>query len=596
MTGLAPDLFDTDFDRLRRGGRALIPQFAPDWTDHNIHDPGIMLIELLAWVAEAQIYSLARQRTDERRAYAALFGVDEARATSATGVLWPFAVDVPAAGQLVAAGTVATPRQANPPPFVVAQSVRLTGAVLTRLETIARDRGIVDHEAAWRRGEADFLPLGADGAGRLRLTTCGTLVPADGGEVPLSIGVQVREDRSVPAGAAPALRMWLAQGDREVPLAIVDGTAGLTRSGAILVRLPAGPIENAVLLLSGPGGPLPDSPRIADVVLGVLPVVQRSLLVAHAPALDEPVPDRLLPFHGDPDDAVLTDPVVTVDGEKWRRVDAQGAAGPDDRVYLFDAATRSIRFGNGVNGKIARGAVNARLEVTRGEGGNVTAGLEWQVAGSGLWRNRTTTNGGGDALDLAGMQHLARDRMRSDHALVTAGDLITAALAFDDLEVARAEVTALSDGGLRMIVVRSRDVGAAPNERAAWLAELARRLRPRLLLGQRLEVWAPTYAALTIRASVQALPGADLPAIERTGRDTLLSLLDPVPRAGRGGWPLGMAVSEADLRARLRAIENVAHVLDCRTDGQERLGATGLPILTHDTLHLSIRRAGEGRG
>ncbi|MFO1207181.1 MAG: hypothetical protein U1E63_15905 [Burkholderiales bacterium] len=56
-------------------GRARPPGLAPDWTDHNAHDPGITLVELLAWVTEAQLYSLGRMRRDERAAYAALFGL-----------------------------------------------------------------------------------------------------------------------------------------------------------------------------------------------------------------------------------------------------------------------------------------------------------------------------------------------------------------------------------------------------------------------------------------------------------------------------------------------------------------------------------------
>ena len=51
------------FDQLVELGRSQIPTLAADWTDHNIHDPGIMLMELLAWVTEAQIYSVSRSRT-----------------------------------------------------------------------------------------------------------------------------------------------------------------------------------------------------------------------------------------------------------------------------------------------------------------------------------------------------------------------------------------------------------------------------------------------------------------------------------------------------------------------------------------------------
>ena len=79
MKRLAPDLFDRRFSDLVEMGRARLPGLAPDWTDYNAHDPGITLMELLAWVTEAQLYSLGRMRRDERAAYAALFGLARGR-------------------------------------------------------------------------------------------------------------------------------------------------------------------------------------------------------------------------------------------------------------------------------------------------------------------------------------------------------------------------------------------------------------------------------------------------------------------------------------------------------------------------------------
>ncbi len=55
-----PNLDDRTFSDLVEELRALIPRYAPDWTDHNVSDPGIMLIELFAWLAEALIYRLNR--------------------------------------------------------------------------------------------------------------------------------------------------------------------------------------------------------------------------------------------------------------------------------------------------------------------------------------------------------------------------------------------------------------------------------------------------------------------------------------------------------------------------------------------------------
>lgn len=55
-------------------GRALIPRYAPAWTDHNVHDPGIMLIELFAWLIEQEIYRANRIPLRHRRKFLDLIG------------------------------------------------------------------------------------------------------------------------------------------------------------------------------------------------------------------------------------------------------------------------------------------------------------------------------------------------------------------------------------------------------------------------------------------------------------------------------------------------------------------------------------------
>lgn len=53
-----PNLDDRRFDDLVEEARALIPHVYPQWTDHNPSDPGIILIELLAWLTETVLYRL----------------------------------------------------------------------------------------------------------------------------------------------------------------------------------------------------------------------------------------------------------------------------------------------------------------------------------------------------------------------------------------------------------------------------------------------------------------------------------------------------------------------------------------------------------
>ena len=51
-----PDLDDLTFAELTDQARALIPGLYPDWTDHNPSDPGIALVELLAWFTEMLLF------------------------------------------------------------------------------------------------------------------------------------------------------------------------------------------------------------------------------------------------------------------------------------------------------------------------------------------------------------------------------------------------------------------------------------------------------------------------------------------------------------------------------------------------------------
>ncbi len=53
-------LDDRRFTDLVQELRALIPRHAPEWTDHNLSDPGITLIELFAWLTESLLYRLNR--------------------------------------------------------------------------------------------------------------------------------------------------------------------------------------------------------------------------------------------------------------------------------------------------------------------------------------------------------------------------------------------------------------------------------------------------------------------------------------------------------------------------------------------------------
>ena len=70
-----PDLDDRRWLDLVDEARALIPVYAPEWTDHNAHDPGITLVELLAYLTDGTLYRVNQISDRHRLLMLALAGV-----------------------------------------------------------------------------------------------------------------------------------------------------------------------------------------------------------------------------------------------------------------------------------------------------------------------------------------------------------------------------------------------------------------------------------------------------------------------------------------------------------------------------------------
>lgn len=69
-----PNLDTRRWSDLVEEGQALIPVHAPAWTDHNTHDPGVTLMELLAWLVEQDIFRVNQIPRRHLRKFLALAG------------------------------------------------------------------------------------------------------------------------------------------------------------------------------------------------------------------------------------------------------------------------------------------------------------------------------------------------------------------------------------------------------------------------------------------------------------------------------------------------------------------------------------------
>src|SRR5512145_945648 len=64
-----------EFQDIVDEARRLIPRYCPEWTDHNVSDPGITLIELFAWMTEMILYQLNRMPDELHERFLDLIGV-----------------------------------------------------------------------------------------------------------------------------------------------------------------------------------------------------------------------------------------------------------------------------------------------------------------------------------------------------------------------------------------------------------------------------------------------------------------------------------------------------------------------------------------
>ena len=58
MTLPVPSLDDRRFQDIVDEAKRLIPRYCPEWTNHNVSDPGVALIELFAWMTESILFRL----------------------------------------------------------------------------------------------------------------------------------------------------------------------------------------------------------------------------------------------------------------------------------------------------------------------------------------------------------------------------------------------------------------------------------------------------------------------------------------------------------------------------------------------------------
>lgn len=155
-----PNLDDRRWQDITQEAIPLIPRYAPQWTDFNIHDPGITLMEMLAWQTESMVYQLNQVPDRFRWKFLSLIGYPTRGPVPAHTVI---ALDPVPAGppfELAAGVEFAAVNSAGTAvPFSTVRTIDLAEVTLSALQVDPGTGALRDYS----RDLADGLPITALG-------------------------------------------------------------------------------------------------------------------------------------------------------------------------------------------------------------------------------------------------------------------------------------------------------------------------------------------------------------------------------------------------------------------------------------------------
>lgn len=315
-----PDLDARRWADLVDEGRALVPLLAPGWDEHNASDPGITLVELLAWLVEHDLYRVNRVPERHRRKFLALLGFTPLAPRPARAAVAFVAAPGGPAPVLPAGLAVAATAMPGGPALAFRTLAPVTvGAARIAAVQAFDGSAFADLTRLWREG-LELEPWGgapdgfdAEDPERNPALLVGLDVPpVVGAPLSLWLGVTPGEDAAGDPGAVHhALRtVWeLYTGAQWRPVDAADDTRALTRDGAV-VLIPADAAVPAQLgAVADPqvwlrcraaAGPPDEAPVLRELSINAvaaeqrLPVRQAFAIVAGTPApIVAPVPGEL---------------------------------------------------------------------------------------------------------------------------------------------------------------------------------------------------------------------------------------------------------------------------------------------------------------
>lgn len=610
-----PNLDDKTFNELFEEARALIPRYAPEWTDHNLSDPGITFIDLFAWLAEMQIYYLNRVTDKNFLKFLKLLGEMTRPAKSARADL-TFMLQNNNSSTTIPKGTqiaATDPQTAERIIFETDENILVHSSTLRQVLTYSGGRWIDNTTANETLGvsyfafgvepaQGDKLHLGFKAEQAFPTGEVSLVVNVFDADLSSTQGSGLTDSRPKIVPSAELEWHYLSSGNSWKQLQLDDYTAALTRNGSLRFKGPED-IAKAVFGKDGkdvrsvspkelywirasvkkPGYEIP--PRVDTIDVNTVSATHGQIFRKEYSASNG-LPFQQIKLKNRP---VLSGTVKLKIKEenkgshRWTEVNDFGNSGPEDRHFIVDSQKGLLKFGDGIQGRIPPVVANkngnirvVRYRVGGGEKGNVKAEkineiIEKNIKEKVLVQNRRPASGGVEPEPLAE----AKSRVRRDFKQVTRGittdDFETLTLKTPGMRIARVKVlpqyhptfpAIQMPGSVTVVVVPEILPGNTrrlPEPSRGFLQNVYRHLKSRSLISTNLSVIGPDFIEVKVTAKIRIDPRMGAETVRVQALEALRKFLDPLTGGDDGkGWPFGRTVYGSEI---FSVIEGVAGVI-----------------------------------
>ncbi len=611
-----PNLDDRRFQDLVDDAKRLVQQKCPEWTDHNVSDPGVTLIETFAWMTDQVLYRLNRVPERNYVKFLELIGVRLFPPTAARAAITFWLAGPQSSTVHIKPGTqVATLRTDTDEAiaFTTIGDLPIVPSKLSRLaSTLGGEKEVRDHTEALEAKTSfycfDKVPKPDD----VLLIGLSEAVPSCA--VTLRFKCDIEGVGVDPENPPLLWEAWdgYAWSACEVDR---DGTGGLNRDGDLVLHVPKSHTvsviqqQRAGWLRARVLKPEPDQPTYsasptingltAFTIGGTSEAVNAELVENELLGASEGVPgQRFLLRHRPvvPGGAAAIVEVSGVDGwQEWTQVQDFVDSKPEDHHFVLDAVAGELQLGPGVrepDGALRNyGAVppkGARLRLRSyliGGGGhgnvarNTISVLKSSIPYVSKVQNRRAAEGGVDGEGIENAKVRGPIVLRTRDRAVTMEDYEHLAREAAP-EVARVRCVTAGDGadagGVRILVVpaagssdgRLRFEQLVPNEET--LQRISRRLDGSRVIGTRVLVEPPVYRGVTVVAKLRPRASANATRLQADALDALYRYFHPVSGGpDRSGWPFGRPVHVGEVYSVLQGLRGTELVEDARLFGAD---------------------------